>query len=183
MSMVIWMARKPFARAIATVLAGIFQSVAVGQPINPPTVNPAWIIGGGASYGNPGASGTADVNYRMAAGSAFYFHLGVGSVSFKNGVITAITKPGAQWRFYQDGNVTLGAQAAAGFTVGTSATLSQFGAGPFLDWDACNAIRGLRRFGHCYVRPGAALGAGSTVSTTGPSAIQLVVSVEVLIGR
>jgi hypothetical protein len=146
-------------------------------PTNVPTGLPNFVFGGGVSYGNPGLSGAADFDALLTP-SGIYAHIAAGSVTFRNGTAAAVVRPGLEWRFYQSGNLTLVAQGDGGLTTGGTATLSQFTAGFAIEFDACAYIK-TSFLSHCYLRGGASLAGGTSISTTTTSTIQFIPVFEI----
>lgn len=134
---------------------------------------PTYIVGGGASFYNPGANGTVDVDVHVTG--IFYAHTAIGNIQTKNGLLFATFRPGAEAHIYTTPNGLAGltVDADGGLALGAATTLSSFTSGGYFWFDLCQAVKALQKIGSCYLEVGGAIAGGTVVSTTQATPIQL----------
>jgi len=149
---------------------------------------PNWVIGGGASFFNPGPQGSADFDKQVSNGSQFYLHLAIGNLSVRNGSLYAIVRPGLEWRGFNASNGLFGAAVdadggfASGLSGATATALSSFTAGGYAWFDVCQAVKKFQKLGHCYLEVGGEVLGGTVISTQTSTPIQLSPSIKFRLG-
>jgi hypothetical protein len=170
---------RKFRRIMKSIFALLFTALCLcAQTAVTTPAYPAYIVGGGASFFNPGIEGAVDVDYHVTG--IYFAHMAIGNIVVRNGQLFAIFRPGAEAHVYTapNGLVGLTLEADGGLALGAATALSSFTGGGYLWVDLCQAIKPLQKIGHCYVETGGAIVGGTVVSTNQSTPIQLSPSIK-----